>query len=159
VWGRGPSWPTFASLRSGAADKLFVVTGHAGRVLAVSQINDGFVLDDLTEDRRLGDLNGDLMPFVLAIEERPFIVVAGVVLGLGADRVEVKSAGFTGIGQTCRVRNQVWLSFPEPFTEGMVITATWRKGDRVLFECVSEPLRADALHPIFGPGWTSYAPG
>jgi hypothetical protein len=44
------------------------------------------------------------------------------------------------------------------FTERMMITATWRDGDRALFERESEPLRSDALEPIFGPDWTSYAP-
>jgi hypothetical protein len=50
------------------------------------------------------------------------------------------------------------MSFPEPFTEAMVTTAVWREGDRVVFERQSEPLRSDALEPIFGPGWTPCAP-
>jgi hypothetical protein len=98
------------------------------------------------------------MPFLVTIEDAPFIVFAGTVISPGADRVDITSPGFTGVHQTCHVRNRVWMSFPEPFTEGMVITATWRDGDRALFERKSEPLRSDALEPIFGPEWTSYAP-
>jgi len=72
------------------------------------------------------------------------------------DRVDIESPGFSGIHQTCHVRNRAWISFPEPFTEGMTITATWHRGSRVLFTCESEPLRKEALRPIFGPDWTSY---
>lgn len=96
---------------------------------------------------------------MVTIHDAPFIVFAGTVLSpAGADRVDITSHGFTGIHQTCRVRNRVWMSFPEPFTEEMVITAIWREGDRVIFERQSEPLRSDALEPIFGPGWAPYAP-
>jgi hypothetical protein len=143
------------------ARKLLVVTGPAGRTFAVSELPDSgrFVADDLAEGRRLGDLNGDLMPFVVTIDDAPFIVFAGTVLSPGgADRVELTSPGLTGIHQTCRVRNRAWMSFPEPFTEEMVITAAWRADDHVLFERQSEPLRSDALEPVFGPGWTPYAP-
>ena len=142
------------------ARKLLVVTGPAGRTFAVSELPDSgrFVADDLQEGRCLGDLNGDLMPFVVTIERAPFIVFAGTVLSPGADRVDITSPGFTGAHQTCHVHNRVWMSFPEPFTEGMVITATWRDGDRALFERESDPLRSNALEPIFGPDWTSYAP-
>jgi hypothetical protein len=96
---------------------------------------------------------------VVAIQDAPFIVFAGTVLSPGgADRVDITSPSLTGIHQSCRVRNRAWMSFPEPFTEGMVITAVWREGDRVLFERQSEPLGSDALEPIFRAGWTSYAP-
>jgi hypothetical protein len=140
------------------ARKLYVVTGPAGRSFGVSEVPTPgrYVADDLTTGRRLGDLDGDLMPFV--VEDPPLIVFAGVSLGPGADCVEIVSPGFSGIHQTCRVRNGVWMSFPEPFTEGMVITATWHQGGRVLFERRSAPLRSDALEPILGPGWTPYSP-
>jgi hypothetical protein len=116
------------------------------------------VVDDPAGAGRLGDLNGDLMPFVVAIDDAPFIVCAGAVLGPGASRVELTSSGFSGVHQTCWVRNQVWMSFPEPFVEGMGITATWYDDERMLFQCQSGPLHADRLEPIFGPDWTSYAP-
>jgi hypothetical protein len=141
--------------------RLLVLTGPAGRSFAVSELPDSgrFVADDLDESRRLGDLNGDLTPFLVTIQDAPFIVFAGTVLSPGgADRVDITSPGLAGIHQACHVRNHVWMSFPEPFTDGMVITATWREGERVLFERQSEPIRPDALEPIFGPSWTSYAP-
>jgi hypothetical protein len=40
----------------------------------------------------------------------------------------------------------------------MQLTVTFCDGDKVLFGRASGPLRADALEPIFGPGWTGYAP-
>jgi len=40
----------------------------------------------------------------------------------------------------------------------MQVAITWNKGDSVLFKCQSGPLQADALEPMFGPDWTSYAP-
>ena len=138
--------------------RLLVATGPAGRSYAVSELPDSgrFVAEDLAEGRRLGDLNGDLMPFLVTIDDAPFILFAGTVLGPGADRVDIESLGFSGTHQTCHVHNRAWMSFPEPFTEGMTITATWHRGSRVLFTCESEPLRKEALRPIFGPDWTSY---
>src|SRR5688500_2964234 len=118
------------------ARKLLVVTGPAGRTFAISELPDSgrFVADDLAESQPLGDLNGDLTPFVVTIQDAPFIVFAGTVLSPGADRVEITSPGLTGIHQICRVHNRVWMSFPEPFIEEMVITAVWREGDHVMFE-------------------------
>jgi hypothetical protein len=104
--------------------KLLGVTGPAGRTLVISELPDSgrFVIDDPAGAGRLGDLNGDLMPFVLGIDDAPFIVFAGAVPGPGANRVEITSPGFSGIHQTCWVRNQVWMSVPEPFVAGMGIT-------------------------------------
>ena len=49
------------------------------------------------------------------------------------DRVEISSPGPSprlAFTQTCRVRNDVWLSFPEPFREGMEVTvAEYRTGN------------------------------
>ena len=97
------------------------------------------------------------MPFLITVRDAPFIVFAGSVFG-PADRVDITSPGFAGIHQTCRVGNGVWMSFPEPFTDGLVITAIWHAGDRVLFERQSEPLRPDALEPILVPGGRPTAP-
>ena len=40
----------------------------------------------------------------------------------------------------------------------MEVTVSFCDGDTVLFERESGPLEADALEPMFGPGWTGYAP-
>lgn len=135
------------------SDRL-VVTDATGRSLVVREREEGrFVAGDL-EGRDLADLGGDLMPFLVG----DTIVFAGVAPGPDADRVEISTPGVDGIHQTCRVKNDVWMSFPEPFVDGMVVTARWRRGDRLLAEVVSEPLRADGLTPLRRPGWTEYAP-
>jgi hypothetical protein len=68
------------------ARKLLVVTSPAGRTIAISELPDSgrFVADDLAESRRLGDLNGDQTPFVVTIQDAPFIVFAGTVLSPGS---------------------------------------------------------------------------
>jgi hypothetical protein len=125
----------------------------------VRELDDGgrLVAEDLADGRRLGDLDGDLMPLFVIVDGTPFVVLAGAAIGTGVDSVEIASTGLDGMSQACRVKNGVWMSFPHPFTEGMTIMATWRDGECVLFER-SATLRSDALEPIFGPGWTSYAP-
>jgi hypothetical protein len=40
----------------------------------------------------------------------------------------------------------------------MEVTVAFCDGDTVLFERESGPLDAHALEPMFGPGWTGYAP-
>jgi hypothetical protein len=58
------------------------------------------------------------------------------------------------------IRDGVWMSFPEPFRPAMVVTIAGLDGDgKQLFELESPPLQPDRLSPLFGPGWTSYAPG
>ena len=143
----------------GQPRQLLVVAGPAGRSFAVSDLGDAgrLAADDLVEGRRLGELYGDLMPFLVTVDGAQFILCAGAVHGMGVDIVELTSPGFSKVHQVCRVKNDVWMSFPEPFVEGMVITATWRDGDRVLFTRQAE-LTSNALEPIFGPGWKFYAP-
>ena len=138
---------------------LLVVSGPAGRSFAVRALGESgrLVAEDLAGGRRLGELHGDLMPFVVTIDGAPFVLFAGAAPGTTVDRVEIASPGFDGIHQVCRLKNGVWLSSPAPFSEGMTITATWREGERVLFERRAT-LRSEALEPVFGPGWTSYAP-
>jgi hypothetical protein len=85
----------------------------------------------------------------------PHLVLAGYAPGPGADRVEIRSSTFT---QMRLVKNDVWATVPEPYRDGMEISITWSQGDTVLFTCQSGPLEVDALEPMFGPGWTGYAP-
>jgi hypothetical protein len=131
-----------------------VVTDAIGRSLVVRELEEGrFVATDF-EGRELADVGGDLTPFLVG----DAIVFAGVAPGPDADRVEISTPGIEGIHQTCRVKNGVWMSFPEPFVDGVVVTARWRRGDHLLAEVVSEPLRRDALTPLRRPGWTEYSP-
>ena len=52
----------------------------------------------------------------------------------------------------------VWVSFPELFEPGMRVTLVMQdEARRELWRAQSEPLFADSLPPIFGPGWTPYA--
>lgn len=148
-----------------APRRLLVLAGPADHQIAVSELPESgrLVVDDLTEATRIGDLNGDAQPLLLTIEGERYVIVGGWAPG-GApwDRVEIRSPGPSprlAFTQTCLVRNDVWLSFPEPLREGMDVTVTFCDGDTVLFERKSGPLEAaDALEPMFGPGWTGYAP-
>jgi hypothetical protein len=50
----------------------------------------------------------------------------------------------------------LWMS---RFERGVTITAVWKdEAHAELWRAESSPLTADELEPIFGPGWTSYAP-
>jgi hypothetical protein len=147
-----------------APRRLLVLAGPADHQIAVCELPDSgeLVVDDLTEGTRIGDLNGDAQPLVLTIDGERYVIVGGWSPG-GApwDRVEIRSPGPTprlAFTQMCPVRNDVWLSFPEPFRAGMEVTVAFCDGDTVLFERESGPLGADALEPMFGPGWTGYAP-
>jgi hypothetical protein len=147
-----------------APRRLLVLAGPAGHQIAVCELPEsgGLVVDDLTERVRVGELNGDAQPLVLSVDGERYVIVGGWAPGGASwDRVEVRSPGPSprlAFTQTCRVRNDVWLSFPEPFRAGMEVTVTFCDGDTVLFERESGPLDADALEPMFGPGWTGYAP-
>jgi hypothetical protein len=147
-----------------APRRLLVLAGPADHQIAVCELSEsgGLVVDDLTEGARIGDLNGDAQPLVLTIDGERYVIVGGWSPG-GApwDRVEIRSPGPSprlAFAQTCPVRNDVWLSFPEPFRDGMELTVTFCDGETVLFERESGPLEADALEPMFGPGWTGCAP-
>src|SRR3954453_1452436 len=147
-----------------APRRLLVLAGPADHQIAVCELPESgeLVVDDLTEATRIGDLNGDAQPLVLTIDGERYVIVGGSSPGGDPwDRVEVRSPGPSprlAFTQMCRVRNDVWLSFPEPFREGMEVTVAFCQGDTVLFERESGPLEADALEPMFGPGWTGYAP-
>src|SRR3954452_733762 len=102
-----------------APRRLLVLAGPADHQIAVCELPESgeLVVDDLTEATRIGELNGDAQPLVLTIDGERYLTVGGWAPG-GApgDRVEIRSLdpsprlAFT---QTCRVRNDVWLSFPD----------------------------------------------
>jgi hypothetical protein len=57
------------------------------------------------------------------------------------------------------VKNGAWVSHPRPFEGGMQVTGIWQDKDgRELFRLESPPLDRERLNPLFGPGWTGYAP-
>src|SRR3954465_11825722 len=104
-----------------APRRLLVLAGPADHQIAVCELPESgeLVVDDLTEATRIGDLNGDAQPLVLTIDGERYVLVAGCDPW---DRVEIRSPGPSprlAFTQMCRVRNDVWLSFPEPFREGM----------------------------------------
>src|SRR3954470_20194007 len=123
-----------------APRRLLVLAGPADHQIAVCELPESgeLVVDDLTEATRIGDLNGDAQPLVLTIDGERYVIVGGSSPGGDPwDRVEVRSPGPSprlAFTQMCRVRSDVWLSFPEPFREGMEITVTFCEGDTVLFE-------------------------
>src|SRR3954454_5245924 len=146
-----------------ALRRLLVLAGPADHQIAVCELPESgdLVVHDLTEAARIGDLDGDAQPLVLTIDGERYGVVCGWARAEPWDRVEVRSLAPSprlAFTQTCPARNDVWLSFPEPFREGMEVTIAFCDGDTVLFERESGPLEADALEPMFGPGWTGYAP-
>jgi hypothetical protein len=89
-----------------------------------------------SEDERPKPLSGVWSAFWVAIEGEHHVVCVGDSPVEGADRV---MATFPHATQRCPVRSfphhrGVWMSFPEPFEPGMVITARWLDEDRVLYE-------------------------
>jgi hypothetical protein len=114
--------------------------------LAITRLpGGGHALDASGEP--LGELAGDLMPFLLGDQ----IVFAGAV----DDGTETVLVG----NQVCKVAAGVWMTFPMPFTAGMTVTAVWRDGTgNALWQAQTPPLTPDRLEPVHGPGWTSYAP-
>src|SRR3954454_2886019 len=119
-----------------APRRLLVLAGPADHQIAVSELPESgeLVVDDLTEATRIGDLNGDAQPLVLTIDGERYVIVGGS--GPGGDpwdRVEIRSPGPSprlAFTQMCRVRNDVWLSFPEPFRAGMELTSRSARATR-----------------------------
>lgn len=121
---------------------------------------------------------GHLCALWVIIDGRRHVVFAGDTLDEPAvDRVLVEFADGT---QTCRVRSfrhnpRVWMSAPEPFVPGAIVTATWLGGGTVFHEERTPPLEwgmrvpdlpeppppewPDVPSPLDDPtGWTGYSP-
>jgi hypothetical protein len=141
---------------------LLVLTGPSGRRLAVVSLESGgYAVDDLDDERRLGQASADFNSFLLAVDGSPHIAFAGPAERRAHAITVIKAPGdpLTAFTQICRVKNGVWLSFPVPFTHGMQVTAIWQdKDERELWRLTTPPLHEDALGPMFGPSWTTYAP-
>jgi hypothetical protein len=146
---------------------VLVLTHHSGRRLAARSLGaQRVMLDDLDEGKELGEANATLTPFVIDIDGAPFVVFAGPqeqpehTFTLIAMPDHAPGPG--GYGRPYPVKSGLWMSFPEPFTPGMQVTAIWQAGQwdnrRELFRLTSPPLYRDKLEPMFGPGWTQYGP-
>jgi hypothetical protein len=144
------------------------MTTPIGRTVAMSRdASDQTVVDDLTAERQLGSVHGDLTPLLLDRDGETYIIFAGEIMG--DDRPRFVSVQLPHVELMCPVlrgaehlrtpHDGVWMTFPEPFEPGMTITAVWQDEDRnELFRIDSPPLTADRLDPLFGPEWTPYAP-
>jgi hypothetical protein len=122
-----------------------------GRTVAMSRLaSDATVVDDLTAGRRLGEVQGDLTPFLIDYDGEPYIVFAGEIIGgdkarlvfIDLPRDQLMCPVLRGAEAARTPHDGVWMSFPEPFEPGIE----------------SPPLTADRLDPMFGPGWVRYAP-
>jgi hypothetical protein len=139
------------------APPVFVQIGQTGRRLAVGRLPWGYAVEDLDERRRLGELRGDLTPFIVTVENAPHIVLAGERDAPATDHVVIGYPDDGHDSEVCLVKNDVWMSTPRPFTPGMSITASWRdKNDRELWHQQSPPLHPDTLGSMLGPTWHQY---
>jgi hypothetical protein len=128
----------------------FVRVIAPGRELSLTRVRpESFVLRD--GDRELGPVNADLHPFLIDLDGEQ-IVFAGpqhaftVIVGPEDEH-------------PYPVKNGAWVSHPRPFEGGMQVTGIWQDKDgRELFRLESPPLDRERLDPLFGPGWTGYAP-
>jgi hypothetical protein len=112
----------------------------------------GFVVDDVDAGVKIGDATPTCQPILVDIAGEQHVLFAGTA--------DYDRQRFTALnGHRHPVREGAWMSFPEPFQPGMVVVVTGLDVDGAeLFRVVSPPLAADRPTPIFGPGWTSYAP-
>jgi hypothetical protein len=104
----------------------------------------------------IGELHGAITALLLRINADPHVIFAGERDSERTDHVEIRlSYGL----QTCRIKNDVWMSFPEPYVPNVIVTATWRDANRnELWHWESPPLRPGEPQSYHGPGWTSHAP-
>jgi hypothetical protein len=137
--------------------RLFVQTGPPTLAVVETTAPAGtLAVDDLTDERaprRLGQVRGDMTPFVVAVGGRRLLVLAGTH-GPSPEAEHVTVDELPGGRQRCPVRNGVWMTFPEPFTDGMTVTVTWRDAaGGALWSAEAGPLDERAL----GPGWVGFA--
>jgi hypothetical protein len=113
----------------------------------------GFVVEDVDAGTEIGDPGATCQPILVDITGEQHVLFAGTS--------DLSEQRFTAVsGHRYPVRDGHWMSFPEPFEPGMVVTITGLGSDgNELFTLQSPPLESDRLPPLFGSGWTSYAPG
>jgi hypothetical protein len=112
----------------------------------------GPVVEDVDAGAEIGEAGVTCQPILIDCDGEQHVLFAGT-----PDLSEQK---FTAVdGHPYPIRSGAWLSFPQPFRPGMVVTVTGLDANRrELFRCTSLPLHAGRMTAIFGPGWTAYAP-
>jgi hypothetical protein len=142
-------------------DNVLVSTSPTGHTFTIGRLSTGEyvldVLDNRSQEERLGPVIGDLASFYVEIDGAPQIVFAGLVPENDgpAQRVGLQ---FPDELVHRRVCDGVWMSFPRPFTPGMRVTATWHDRDgRTLREVRTPPLERRHLEPHPDAGWVGYA--
>jgi hypothetical protein len=120
-----------------------------------------FTFDDDQAVRRdgveLGEQGGDFTPHVVDLDGEKHVLVAGIALHHDERYVEVNGSPVP-INTTPDVGQ--WMAPPIPFESGMTITVIAKAaldGDE-LWRLESPPLSEDRNEPVWGPGWTHYAP-
>jgi hypothetical protein len=130
------------------------------RRFAVVEIYQGATaVDDLDENRRLGELRGDLTSVPVRIGDVMHVIFAGQRFdALRTEQVVIEQP--PNVPEVCRVRNGVWISNPRPLVAGMRISASFREADgSEWWRYDSPPLPPDGtLPPVHGPGWVHWGP-
>lgn len=142
---------------------ILVLTGPHGRRFGMrreitpvegdpNHTTGGYMVYDLDAGTKLGDAAIACQPILTDIAGEQHVLFAGT-----ADRPEQKFSAVNG--HRYSVVEGAWMSFPEPFTPGTIVTVTGLDEDgKELFRIVSPPLYANRLVPMFGPSWSTYAP-
>lgn len=112
----------------------------------------GPVVEDVETGVRIGEAGATCQPLLVDIGGEQHVLLAGTP--------DLPEQRFTAIdGTPYPVHEGVWMSFPEPFQPGWAPTISGLDADgRELFRIQSPPLDAARLTPLFGPGWTTFAP-
>jgi hypothetical protein len=130
---------------------LLVLQAPNGCRFAIVELGGGaHGVEDLDAGELLADLRGDLNPILVDDQ----IIFAGERDDHRTDHVVLTLPDDL---QTCRIKNDVWLSIPVPFTPGMRFSAAWRDAaGHELWRHDFEPLRQ--MRPVYGPEWKAYEP-
>jgi hypothetical protein len=138
---------------TGPAERRFAIRLDTTPVGGDASHTRGFVVDDVDAGTVIGEAGATCQPIVVEIAGERHVLFAGT-----ADYSDQK---FTTVnGHRYPVRDGVWMSFPEPFSPGMVVEIAGLDGDgKELFHLLSAPLEPGRLTALFGPSWTTYAPG
>lgn len=114
----------------------------------------GPVVDDLDAGVEVGSAGATCQPILVDTAGEQQVLFAGT-----RDLSEQKFTAVDGSQVLVHRDKGVWMSFPQPFTPGMVVAVAGLDAEgKELFRLESPPLDSDRLGPMFGPGWTTYAP-
>lgn len=130
---------------------VLVLQTPNGRRFAIVDLGEGtHGVEDLDANELLTDLRGDLNPILVDDQ----IIFAGERDDHHTDHVVLTLPDDL---QTCRIKNDVWMSIPVRFRPGMRFSAVWcDAAGRELWRHDSDPLHQ--MRPVYGPEWTDYGP-